>query len=209
MMNDSEPIPVPADSEGAGLPVEPHPLEPFLPPHARLLMLGSFPPPRRRWSMEFFYPNLQNDMWRIVGLVFFGDRSRFLRSSGRGFDRAAIESFCRERGIALYDTAEAVVRLRDNASDNFLRVVRETDIETLLVRLPECRTVAVTGQKAADTLCRLLGCDPPSVGGWTECGAADRSLRLWRMPSSSRAYPLAVERKAEYYRRLFVSCGLL
>jgi len=39
------------------VPVERHPLEPFLPGNARLLMLGSFPPPRKRWSMEFFYPN--------------------------------------------------------------------------------------------------------------------------------------------------------
>lgn len=55
-----------------------HPLEPFLPVGARLLMLGSFPPQRVRWSMDFFYPNLQNDMWRIVGLVFFGDKGYFL-----------------------------------------------------------------------------------------------------------------------------------
>ena len=47
--------------------VEEHPLLPFLPPEARLLMLGSFPPPRYRWSMDFYYPNWNNDMWRIVG----------------------------------------------------------------------------------------------------------------------------------------------
>ena len=46
-------------------PVEAHPLEPFLPANAVLLMLGSFPPQKKRWSMDFFYPNLQNDMWRI------------------------------------------------------------------------------------------------------------------------------------------------
>ena len=31
-------------------------------------MLGSFPPQQKRWSMAFFYPNFQNDMWRIFGL---------------------------------------------------------------------------------------------------------------------------------------------
>ena len=56
---------------------ERHPLEPFLPENARLLMLGSFPPKRIRWSMEFFYPNLQNDMWRIVGYLV---QSRCVRS---------------------------------------------------------------------------------------------------------------------------------
>jgi hypothetical protein len=39
--------------------IEEHPLEPFLPVNAKLLMLGSFPPQKKRWSMEFFYPNLQ------------------------------------------------------------------------------------------------------------------------------------------------------
>ena len=39
--------------------VEHHPLEPFLPENAVLLMLGSFPPQKKRWSMDFFYPNLQ------------------------------------------------------------------------------------------------------------------------------------------------------
>ena len=51
-----------------------HPLEPFLPANARVLMLGSFPPKRIRWSMDFFYPNLQNDMWRIVGYLATGDK---------------------------------------------------------------------------------------------------------------------------------------
>ena len=36
--------------------IEEHPLEPFLPANAKLLMLGSFPPQKKRWSMEFFIP---------------------------------------------------------------------------------------------------------------------------------------------------------
>ena len=51
-----------------------HPLEPFFPQGARLLMMGSFPPKRERWKMDFYYPNFQNDMWRIFGLVFFDDK---------------------------------------------------------------------------------------------------------------------------------------
>ena len=40
-------------------------------------MLGSFPPPKERWCMDFFYPNPQNDMWRIMGQIFFGDKTHF------------------------------------------------------------------------------------------------------------------------------------
>lgn len=188
---------------------ERHPLEPFLPEGARLLMLGSFPPQRIRWSMEFFYPNLQNDMWRIVGYLATGDKMHFLEPGGRRFDRPRIEAFCRERGLALYDTAEEIVRLKDNASDRFLQVVRQTDLEALLARIPACRAVVVTGQKAAETLCALTGCDEPPVGGWVPMRVGDRELRLWRMPSSSRAYPRPVEWKAAFYRNVFSECGII
>ena len=180
-----------------------HPLEPFLPANARILMLGSFPPKRIRWSMDFFYPNLQNDMWRIVGYLAAGDKSHFLMPGGRKFDKERIEAFCRERGIALYDTAVEVIRLKDNASDNFLQVVREVDLAALLARIPHCRTVVTTGQKATDTLRAITGCGEPAVGESVAFEYAGRSMRLWRMPSSSRAYPRPVEWKAGFYRKVF------
>ena len=180
-----------------------HPLEPFLPANARILMLGSFPPKRIRWSMDFFYPNLQNDMWRIVGYLAAGDKSHFLMPGGRKFDKERIEAFCRERGIALYDTAVEVIRLKDNASDNFLQVVREVDLAALLARIPHCRTLVTTGQKATDTLRAVTGCGEPAVGESVAFEYAGRSMRLWRMPSSSRAYPRPVEWKAGFYRNVF------
>lgn len=182
---------------------ERHPLEPFLPANARILMLGSFPPKRIRWSMDFFYPNLQNDMWRIVGWLAAGDKSHFLMPGGKKFDKERIEAFCRERGIALYDTAVEVIRLKDNASDNFLQVVREVDLAALLARIPDCRTLIATGQKATDTLRAITGCGEPAVGESVAFEYAGRSMRLWRMPSSSRAYPRPVEWKAGFYRKVF------
>ena len=186
-----------------------HPLEPFLPANARILMLGSFPPKRIRWSMDFFYPNLQNDMWRIVGYLAAGDKSHFLMPGGRKFDKERIEAFCRERGIALYDTAVEVIRLKDNASDNFLQVVREVDLAALLARIPHCRTLVTTGQKATDTLRAVTGCGEPAVGESVAFEYAGRSMRLWRMPSSSRAFPRPVEWKAEFYRKVFSENGIL
>ena len=188
---------------------ERHPLDPFLPSGARLLMLGSFPPQRKRWPMEFFYPNLQNDMWRVVGYLATGDKQHFLTPDRKHFDRERIEAFCRERGIALFDTAVEVIRLKDNASDNFLQVVQEVDFASLLAQLPDCRAVVTTGQKATDTLRRLTGCDEPPVGGSVAMPFAERDLRLWRMPSTSRAYPRPVEWKAEFYRRVFTQYGII
>ena len=182
------------------LPVEEHPLEPFLPANAKLLMLGSFPPQKKRWSMDFFYPNLQNDMWRIFGLIFFDDKDRFLFPDKKAFDKKRLIEFLTEKGIALYDTASSVRRLQDNASDKFLEVVEPTDIRLLLKQLPQRKAIVTTGQKATDIIRSQIDVEEPKVGESCPFEFEDRTLRLYRMPSSSRAYPLAIEKKASVYR---------
>lgn len=193
--------------------IEQHPLEPFLPGKARLLMLGSFPPQKEKWSMDFFYPNFINDMWRIFGIVFFGDREHFITSDRKHFDKGMISDFCRQQGIALYDTACEVIRLRDNASDKFLEVVRQTDIPALLEEIPLCRNIVTTGGKAAEVISSVLGCSIPNTGEYTSFTftgrTCEREMRLYRMPSSSRAYPMKIEAKAEIYRRMFTETGFL
>lgn len=189
--------------------VEMHPWEPFLPANAVVLMLGSFPPQPKRWSMDFYYPNLQNDMWRIFGYLFFGEKDHFLLPGKKGFDKERIISFLKEKGIAMFDTATAVRRLQDNASDKYLEVVTPTDVGGLLHRLPCCKALVTTGQKATDTLCAQLHADEPQVGGRSAFTDGGRVLYLYRMPSSSRAYPLKLEKKAEAYRVLFNDLKLL
>lgn len=190
------------------LPIEEHPLEPFLPVGAKLLMLGSFPPQKKRWSMDFFYPNLQNDMWRIFGLIYFNDKDHFLFPGKKAFDKERLIDFLTEKGIALYDTATSVRRLQDNASDKFLEVVEPTDIRLLLKQLPQCRAIVTTGQKATDIIRSQIETEEPKVGESSPFAFEDRALHLYRMPSSSRAYPLALEKKANAYRFMLSELGL-
>lgn len=189
--------------------IEKHPLEPFLPPKAKLLMLGSFPPQRKRWSMDFYYPNLNNDMWRIVGLLFFNNKDYFLNETRKAFCRERIISFLNDKGIALFDTASAIRRLQDNASDKFLEVVQPTDISRLLGQLPECKAIVTTGQKATDTLRAQFEVEEPKVGDFSEFVFDGRPMRLYRMPSSSRAYPLALYKKAAAYRTMYQDLQML
>lgn len=188
---------------------EKHPLQPFLPENAKILMLGSFPPKRERWSMEFFYPNWINDMWRIMGLIFYGEKGYFEVKGEKCFNKEAVVEFCLEKGFALYDTASEVCRLKDNASDKFLEVVTPTDIDSLLAQLPSCGALVTTGQKATDVIVSTFGCEEPKVGASVVISTAVGNIRFWRMPSSSRAYPLPLDKKAENYRRMFVEEGLL
>lgn len=189
--------------------IESHPLQPFLPDQAQLLMLGSFPPQKKRWSMDFYYPNLNNDMWRITGLLFFDNKDYFLNESKKAFCRERIIEFLKTTGIALFDTASVIRRLQDNASDKFLEVVQPTDIGALLRRLPACKAIVTTGQKATDTLRTQFEVEEPKVGDFSEFVFENRPMRLYRMPSSSRAYPLALEKKAAAYRIMYQDLQML
>lgn len=183
--------------------IEQHPLEPFLPENTRLLMLGSFPPARKRWCMDFFYPNFTNDMWRIFGICFHGDKQFFVDAENKTFRRESIEKMLCERGVGIYDTATVVCRTRDTASDKDLEVVEATDLDRLLGRIPHCKAVVTTGQKATDVFTSYFGIPSPKTGAYTGFVTKGREMRLYRMPSSSRAYPMKVEDKAEYYVRMF------
>ena len=187
--------------------IERHQLRPFLPPNAQMLMLGSFPPPKERWCMDFFYPNPQNDMWRIIAQIFFGDKTYF--EVQKVFNRDEIVSFCKTKGIAIFDTAQAVIRLQGNAADEHLEIVEQTDIAALLQQIPLCHNICCTGGKAAQTLAETLHCVLPKVGEFIETNFAGRPIRFWRMPSSSRAYPLSLDMKAAAYRRMFETIGML
>ena len=205
--------------------IERHPLQPFLPANAQILMLGSFPPPKERWCMDFFYPNPQNDMWRIIGQVFFGDKTHFegqrdllkgpsdkvpsTKVGRKVFNREEIVAFCEAKGIAIFDTAQAVIRLQGNAADEHLEIVEQTDIAALLQQIPSCHNLCCTGGKAAQTLAEILHCAIPKVGEYIETDFAGRTIRFWRMPSSSRAYPLSLEKKTAAYRRMFEATRLL
>jgi len=182
---------------------ETHPLQPFLPRDGRILFLGSFPPPKEKWSMEFFYPNFINDFWRIMGVIHFRDALHFVVPNEKRFDKDQIISFCQTQDLAFYDTATRVCRLHDNASDEHLEIVEPTNIEALLRAMPKCHNVVTTGGKASEELQRQILLPLPKIGEYTEGTVFNRELRWWRMPSSSRAYPMKMERKAEFYAQLF------
>ena len=170
--------------------------------------------------MPFYYPNWINDFWRIMGIIHFADKDHFCIQAEKRFDEPAIRAFCADKGLAFYDTATEIRRLRDNASDAFLEVVTPTDIPALLRSIPDCHTVVTTGQKATEILAchfdqatgpchfdqgsksRVEKSLPP-VGGFIDTHIGPRPIRFWRMPSTSRAYPLPLDRKADAYRQLF------
>lgn len=188
------------------LPVEVHPWEPFIPENARLLIMGTFPPQSKRWSMDFYYPNRTNDFWFIMGLIFMGDKYALYNKELKQFNLFEIKRLMTDRGIALNDTCRKIRRLKGNASDKFLEIIEPVPLYDLLSQMPLCRSVATTGEKAAGIVSEITSMPLPRMG---EMLTAADGLEIWRMPSTSRAYPLALERKAGYYASMFRHIGIL
>ena len=191
--------------------IELRPFPPFLPPHAVVMMMGSFPPAPEKRSMEFHYPNFQNDMWRVYGLVFFGDAAHFQRAGEKAFDAERIKAFLTERGIASCPTVRRAIRTHGNASDAFLTVVEKVDLPAVLAEIPDCRRICTTGGKATEILVSLLAAEIKAkdfkTGATISARCGDRDLLVTRLPSTSRAYPMKLEKKAEAYREFFAAAG--
>ena len=183
--------------------LERHPWPPYIPEGARYLFLGTFPPKPERWSMPFFYPNRINDFWRVMGIIFMDNRDALWDAEAKRFDLEAIKTMLERQHIALWDTAMAVRRLKDNASDKFLEIVEPIDLGALLDKYPTITTVVTTGEKATSVIATQAGIEVPGIGSPVVSHVGQHTFTLWRMPSTSRAYPLALEKKAEAYRMVF------
>lgn len=186
--------------------LETHPFKPFIPENAKVLIMGTFPPQPKRWAMEFYYPNRTNDFWPIMGLIFLGNKNALYDSQTKSFSLPAIKELLNDKGIALSDTGHRIRRLKGNASDKFLEIVDPVDLPCLLNKMTACKAIATTGEKAADVIAGLTHTEAPKIGHFIQDSSG---LEIWRMPSTSRAYPLSLEKKAHPYKEMFQHIGIL
>lgn len=216
------------NSNNAALPtleIETHPFEPVLPPDATVMMMGTFPPTSDKWAMRFHYPNFYNDMWRIYGKVFFDDVDYFRVGDDKRFDPERIRAFMFERGIASCPTVKQAIRETGNASDKNLTIVTPVNLDFILPQVPKVQALFTTGGKATEVLLNLLE-EPPKKSKYPKTNQSmdypyqwhdeDKlestkvnELTLYRLPSTSRAYPLALDKKAAAYRAFFEKIGKL
>ncbi|MDR2972532.1 MAG: uracil-DNA glycosylase family protein [Bacteroidales bacterium] len=194
---------------------EDHPFDPFYPKKAKWLFLGTFPPKKEKWAnneeFNFYYPNFNNDMWRILALVFNKEKDHFEDvTQKKSFDKEKIKVFLEEKGIAMYNIAKKVVRLKDNASDKDLRITEYIKIKEIIENNKDLEYIVATGTKAYEKLIeQIVEIDQnfkkklPIIGLWEEFIFKNRTIKFYRMPSSSKAYPKPLEKKVEFYKDMF------
>ena len=101
-----------------------HPIAPFVPPHAHILILGSFPSVRSR-ETAFFYGHPQNRFWQMLSTV-YGE------SAPASLDEKKM--LLTAHGIALYDVLSAC-SIRGSA-DSTIKNVVPSDLSPILAAAP-------------------------------------------------------------------------
>lgn len=193
---------------------EHHPFTPFLPEGCKVVICGTFPPKPEKWSMDFFYPNFYNDMWRIFGLIFFKDKEHFFDKASKTIDKKGIQDMLVSNKIGIGETATEVIRRKDNASDKFLEIITPVNLKGLMKKIPECADLVTTGEKAASVISTITNTKIPLMGEFEYCSimmddGKERKFRHWRMPSTSRAYTMKFEEKTRFYREMLQKCGII
>lgn len=206
--------------------VEAHPFGNFFFADTKVLMMGTMPPTPDKWCMAFHYPNFYNDMWRIMGKVFFDDIDYFRVGDEKRFDAEKIKAFLQAYNIGECPSVTHVIREKGNAADEHLTVVATVDLGKVLAQLEQVKWIYTTGGKATEVLIALVNqsiSDPtspyfdpsqtpyklPKTNQFLEVNAFGRAFGIYRLPSTSRAYPQSLEKKVAAYRAFFALAGIL
>ena len=119
---------------------ETHPWQYFHPEDAETMIIGTFPPTKRNWSYDFFYPNKNNYFWKIMACIAKHELQYF---SGE----PAVEERKRllnQLKIGVSDMGKTIQRIADNSSDGSLKIIEYMDIFKILEENPSIRKIIFT-----------------------------------------------------------------
>ncbi|EPY32910.1 G:T/U mismatch-specific DNA glycosylase [Strigomonas culicis] len=136
---------------------EEHPIGPAVHAGTRVVLFGTFPPVRKQ--IRFYYPNPQNDMWNMLGHLFYHDREHFYvaGASKRTLNEAAILHFASTSPVGFADHAQRVRRVAGNSSDENIDVLQRVDVQRdILAAAPACEAFIATGTAALEGLLEML-----------------------------------------------------
>jgi len=111
---------------------ETHPFILFAPKNSRILFAGTFPPAKRNWSYDFFYPNRQNLFWKVMATIAGVELKHFSGTE-------AVEerkNILTQLHVAITDMGHTIIRNDNSSLDENLVIVTYMDIFDILDKHP-------------------------------------------------------------------------
>lgn len=124
-----------------------HPYSPYIPKHARKLIVGTLPPPRfttgelKDGDVDFCYGSRDGQLWKILNIIFDLDLT-FERTQAAVQQR---KSFLKDRSLGICDIVESAKRQKVDASDLGMQEVVLRDMIGILENYPRVDTLLFMG----------------------------------------------------------------
>jgi G:T/U-mismatch repair DNA glycosylase len=119
---------------------ETHPFILFAPENSRILFVGTFPPTKRNWSYEFFYPNKQNLFWKVMASIAGTELRHF--TGAEGVEER--KNILRQLNVAITDMGHTIIRNDNSSLDENLAIVTYMDIFNILDNHPSITKIIFT-----------------------------------------------------------------
>ncbi|MNK25808.1 hypothetical protein D3C87_441360 [compost metagenome] len=117
-----------------------HPWNWFAPENSRALIIGTFPPTKRNWSFDFFYPNKANLFWKVISNI---AKSEMKHHAGElAVDER--KNILRQLHLAITDMGKHIIRHENSSLDENLAVVEYMNIFQILDENPTIQKLIFT-----------------------------------------------------------------
>lgn len=130
---------------------ESHPWKWFAPAHSKVLIVGTFPPTKRNWSYDFFYPNKANFFWRMMAHIAESPLQYFSGVEAVEERKHILEKL----GIAITDMGHTIVRSNNSSLDENITAIQFMNIFQILEENPSIQKIIFTSSSG-----------PNSAAGW-------------------------------------------
>ena len=119
---------------------ETHPFKLYVPKNSKTLIIGTFPPTKRNWSYDFFYPNKLNLFWPVMSRLADVELKYFKGSEAVEERKQILTSL----SVAITDMALEISRKEGNSLDENLIVIQYMDIFKILHKNPAINKIIFT-----------------------------------------------------------------
>jgi G:T/U-mismatch repair DNA glycosylase len=173
-----------------------------------VLILGNFPPHSKRWDYKFFYPNKQNNFWKVLSIL-NGTPLKEMKGDAAVQERQKI---MRDLKVGIYNLARSIKRKNKSARDTDIEILEYLDIVSIIRKNTRLKKIILAGFAAKSSTARTFlnqldeqhihYSKPVEIKAGTEFQLymGKRSIDCVILNSTSTAFPIKLEKLVEQFR---------
>lgn len=116
-------------------------------PEIKTLILGSFPPHSSKWSYPFYYPNKQNNFWKILAAI---HKIELQYYSGQQAV-AERQQLMIDLKVGVQNMGKTIIRKGLSSQDTDIEITEFQDILSIIHKHPELSKIIISGFSAKNS----------------------------------------------------------